>query len=177
MLTIYDLLKGHDLRSIGKANEVVELVTRHPDLFDDLFNGIFHEDKVIRARCADAVEKVGRKYPGYIQKKKSIIFNNLHKFEQKEVRWHIAVILGYIQLTKKELEKAVEILFKWLNEEESIIVKVMSMQTLADFAGMDKKLLNPVLAEIDRQMINGAPAVKARGRKIIRNLQITAKLS
>jgi hypothetical protein len=168
MLNVYDLLKGNDLRSIGKANEVVKLVTSDPKLFDEVFNGLFHEDKVIRARCADAVEKVGRKYPEFIQKKKSIIFNNLHKFEQKEVRWHIAVILGYIQLTKKELEKAVEILFKWLNEEESIIVKVMCMQTLADLSLEYKSLKKSVQDEVQKHMINGAPAIIARGKKLLK---------
>ncbi|MEW6508197.1 MAG: hypothetical protein AB1432_10675 [Bacteroidota bacterium] len=177
MLTIYDLLKGHDLRSIGKSNEVVELVMRHPDLFDDLFNGIFHEDKVMRARCADAVEKSAKQFPVCIQKKKKIILKKLPHFKQKEVRWHIARILGYLKLTPKEKELAAGYLFDWLKRDSSIIVKVMSMQTLAEFAGMDKKFLKPVLVEIDRQMINGEPAVKARGRKIIRYLQITTKLS
>ncbi len=72
MLTIYDLLKGNDLRSIGKSNEVVALVTSDPLLFDEVFEGIFHKDKVIRARCADAIEKVGKMYPEYIQKKKKL---------------------------------------------------------------------------------------------------------
>jgi hypothetical protein len=170
MLTIYDLLKGHDLRSIGKANEVVKLITSDPELFEEVFNGIFNEDKVIRARCADATEKVGKKYPEYIQKKKSVILKNLPNFEQKEVRWHIAMMLGYIKLTPKELTRAVEFLFKWLNTEQSIIVKVMCMQTLSDFALKNKRLLKSVKDEITKQMINGAPAIKARGRHLLQEL-------
>lgn len=49
MSTIYDLLTGNDLRSIGKSNEVVQLVTSDPVLFDEIFDGIFHNDKVVRA--------------------------------------------------------------------------------------------------------------------------------
>ncbi len=112
MLSIYDLLKGNDLRSIGKSNEVVSLVTRDPLLFDEVFDGIFHEDKVIRARCADAVKKVGKRFPEYIQKKKSVILKNLSKFEQKEVVWHIAMMLGYLNLTKKETDKSFNQLYK-----------------------------------------------------------------
>ena len=81
--TIYDLLTGNDLRSIGKSNEVVVLVTSDPELFDEVFDGIFHEDKVIRARCADAVEKVAKRFPEYIQKKKKIIIKNLDKFNSE----------------------------------------------------------------------------------------------
>lgn len=168
MLTIYDLLKGNDLRSIGKANEVVELVTSDPELFDEVFMGIFHEDKVIRARCADAVEKVARKFPEYIQKRKTVIIKNLKTFNQKEVIWHIASMLGLLKLTPKEIKTASAQLYKWLEEQESIIVKVMCMQTLADFAAKDKKLIKSVRDEVEKQMINGAPAIKARGRHILK---------
>lgn len=171
MLTIYDLLKGHDLRSIGKANEVVKLVTSDPLLFDEVFNGIFHEDKVIRARCADAVEKVAKKYPDYIQKKKKIILKNLPYFNQKEVLWHVALMLGYMKLTAKEMAGASEFLFLWLNKEKSIIVKVMCMQTLADYALKNRNMLKSVIDEIRKQMINGAPAIKARGKNLIKILE------
>ncbi len=171
MLTIYDLLKGHDLRSIGKSDEVVKLVTSDPLLFDEVFNGIFHEDKVVRARCADAVEKVAKKFPAYIQKKKKVILNNLQHFNQKEIRWHIALMLGYLKLTTREMGQASGYLFQWLNNEESIIVKVMCMQTLADFALNNRNILKSVNDEIRKQMINGAPAIKARGKKLLKILE------
>jgi hypothetical protein len=167
MLTIYDLLKGNDLRSIGKSNEVVELVTSDPELFEEVFDGIFHEDKVIRARCADAVEKVSRIFPHYIQKKKSVILKNLKSFNQKEVIWHIALMLGVLKLTPGEVKTAISQLYKWLETSDSIVVRVMCMQTLADFAMKNKKLIKSVRDEIERQMINGAPAIKARGRHIL----------
>ena len=167
MLTIYDLLKGNDLRSIGKSNEVVALVTSEPLLFDEVFDGIFHEDKVIRARCADAVEKIAKKLPRYIKKKKSVILKNLYEFKQKEVIWHIALILGYLNLNKKETDRVIVQLFKWLNSSDSIIVKVSCMQTLAEYAIKDRKLVKTVRDEIEKQMINGAPAIKARGRHLL----------
>lgn len=168
MLTIYDLLKGNDLRSIGKSNEVVDLVTSDPELFEEVFNGIFHEDKVIRARCADAVEKVARKFPEYIQKRKPVILKNLKAYNQKEVIWHIASMLGVLKLTPIENKIAAAQLYKWLESSDSIIVKVMCMQTLSDFALRDKKLIKSVRDEIEKQMINGAPAIKARGRHILK---------
>ena len=169
--TIYDLLTGNDLRSIGKSNEVVALVTSNPELFDEVFDGIFHEDKVIRARCADAVEKVAKRFPEYIQKKKKIIIKNLDKFNQKEVVWHIAMMLGYLKLTKKEVDKSFNQLYKWLNESDSIIVKVACMQTMADFAMKNNLLAKIVRDEVEKQMINGAPAIKARGRHLLKEFE------
>jgi hypothetical protein len=168
--TIYDLLVGNDLRSIGKADEVVKLVTSDSELFDEVFDGIFHEDKVVRARCADAVGKVARKFPEYIQKKKSIILKNLDEFSQKEVVWHIALMLGYLKLTKKETEKAFLKLNNWLTLSDSIIVKVSCMQTMAEVALKNKSIVKSVCDEIQKQMINGAPAIKARGRHLLKSL-------
>jgi hypothetical protein len=170
MPTIYDLLKGNDLRSIGKSDEVVSLVTSDPVLFDEVFNGIFHDDKVIRARCADAVEKLAKKFPGIIRKKKTILLKNLGKFEQKEVQWHIALMLGCLKLNAREIGKIFAHLIKWLNTSDGIIVKVACMQTLAEFAARERRLIKPVLDEINRQMISGSPAVKARGRRLLARL-------
>jgi hypothetical protein len=167
MPTIYDLLIGNDLRSIGKSNEVVQLVTSDHVLFDEVFNGIFHENNVVRARCADAIEKVSVRDPSMIQKKKTVILKNLHKFQQKEVMWHIALMIGYLKLTPKELVKAIDVLHNWLNTSDSIIVKVACMQSLATHAMKNKKLLKSVRDEIEKQMLNGAPAIKARGRHLL----------
>ena len=167
MPTIYDLLTGNDLRSIGKSNEVVQLVTNDPVLFGEVFDGIFHSNKVVRARCADAIEKVAVRFPEMIQKKKSVILKNLNKFEQKEVIWHIALIIGYLKLSPKELVKAFDILHKWLNTSNSIIVKVACMQSLATHAMKNKKLIKSVRDEIEKQMLTGAPAIKARGRHLL----------
>ena len=167
MPTIYDLLTGNDLRSIGKSNEVVQLVTSDPVLFDEVFDGIFHEDKVVRARCVDAVEKVAFKFPTMIQKKKSVILKNINKFEQKEVIWHIALMIGYLELSSKELALAFDALYKWLNTSDSIVVKVTCMQSLATHAMKNKKLIKSVRYEIEKKMINGAPAIKARGRHLL----------
>lgn len=167
MPTIYDLLKGNDLRSIGKSNEVAALVTSDPILFDEVFNGIFHNDKVIRARCADAVEKVTQIFLQYIQKKKSVILKNLSKFEQKEVVRHVALMLDLLKLTPKEPDRVFVQLFKWLNRSDSIIVKVACMQTLAQYSMKHKKYLKSVRDEIEKQMINGSPAIKARGRHLL----------
>jgi hypothetical protein len=170
MLTIYDLLTGNDLRSIGKANEVVELVTSHPELFDEVFKGIFHEDKVVRARCADAVEKVSRVFPEYIGKRKKIILKNLPSFKQKEVVWHIVMMLGCLKLNDQEFDVVFNQLINWLNASDSIIVKVACMQTLSDQAKRNKRLVKLVHDEIEKQMVNGAPAIKARGRKLLKTL-------
>lgn len=169
-MKIYDLLKGGDLRSIGKSNEVVKLIGKNRELFDEIFKGIFHNDPVIRSRCADAAEKVAQKNPDMLKPHKRTILKNLLNFKQKEVNWHIALMLGYLNFTKSEKEKVVNHLFKWMAEEGSIIVKVCSMQSLAKLSVNDAKLKRGLVIKIENLMINGSPAIKARGRKLLKTM-------
>jgi hypothetical protein len=63
---IIDRLKGADLRSISRSEEVVNEVLRNQLQFRELFEGIVNDEEVVTARCADAVEKVTRVLPEYL---------------------------------------------------------------------------------------------------------------
>ena len=80
-------------------------------------------------------------------------------------------MLGSLNLTKKEVDKSFNQLYKWLNKSDSIIVKVMCMQTMADIALKNKPLIKVVRDEVEKQMINGAPAIKARGRHLLKEFE------
>ncbi len=57
MSNILEKLRGTDLRSIGRANEIVHDIQKNPTLFKSVFKGLTHNDAVIKMRSADIVEK------------------------------------------------------------------------------------------------------------------------
>ena len=67
MLDILEKLRGGDLRSIGRADEVAEDMIENPILFEAVFEGLFDGDPIIRMRSADALEKASSLRPEYIQ--------------------------------------------------------------------------------------------------------------
>ena len=99
---LLDMLKGGDLRSIGKANEIVKLIGDDQLLFDEVFHRIWDTDPVVRMRSSDVIEKVSKKYPHLIMKNKRKVINSLGDFTQQEVKWHIALILSYMEISEKE---------------------------------------------------------------------------
>jgi hypothetical protein len=109
-----DRLKGGDLRSIGRSEQVVKRVLRNPLLFQGLFNGILSEDKVVRARCADAVEKVTRVHPKYLQRFKRQLLDKVAGITQQEVRWHVAQMLPRLKLTSSERAATVPLSVSWI---------------------------------------------------------------
>jgi len=72
---ILDKLKGGDLRSIGRADEVVEDIIKDPQLFKFVFEGMKHEEPIIRMRASDVVEKVTRERPEYLRPYKSMLLD------------------------------------------------------------------------------------------------------
>ena len=170
MSKILQKLRGDDLRSIGKADEVVQNILNDPSLFKEVFEGMLNKDPVIRMRSADAIEKVSAKHPEYLQPFKSKLINQIPKIEQQEVRWHVAQMFSYIKINKTERDKIIKILLSYMETDESKIVKTFSMQTLADLAEKDEQIKPKIINLIKGMIKNGSPAIISRGKKLLKQL-------
>lgn len=103
---ILALLSGGDHRSIGRADEVVQLVLKDPSLFEDVFAGLMDEDSVVRLRAADAVEKITRTHASLLAPFGRQILERVALIEQKEVRWHVAQLLPRLRLSSADRHAA-----------------------------------------------------------------------
>jgi hypothetical protein len=170
MSEVLEKLKGGDLRSIGRSEEVVQDILENPALFKEVFEGMLHKDPRIRMRSADALEKVSREHPNYLQPFKSRLIDQISKIEQQEVRWHTAQMFSYLDLDETERDKVIEILFSYIDIDKSRIVKVSSMQTLADLAEKNEAVKPKILMKLKEIMNRGSPAMVNRGKKLIKKL-------
>jgi hypothetical protein len=166
MVRVLEMLEGGDLRSIGRANEVTRLVCHKPQLLPQLFEGLYSEDSVVRARSADALEKVSIKFPEYLEPFKSEILRNVSKIDQQEVKWHVALIIPRLSLSEDQRDLAKKILLGWLDREKSNIVRVCSLQALHDLSAHDIKLKKVLTLRLKELSKTGSPSLKARIRKL-----------
>ncbi len=170
MENILDKLKGGDLRSTGRSDEVVADVLADPALFDALFRAILAADPLVRMRAADAVEKISANRPEYLRPYKRVLVEQVAGIEQQEVRWHVAQMLPRLEWSQEEQAAIIEILLGYL-DDESKIVKTFTMQALADFAARDAKLRPQVVELLKELTQTGSPAMKSRGRKLLTRLK------
>lgn len=168
MNTLLEKLSGGDRRSIGKVDEVVQMVLSDPSLFDELFNGFFYDDPVIRMRTADAVEKISARNPGILKPYRTRILKEIARIEQQEVHWHVAQMLPRLKLKGDELQKSVAILKNYM-DDESKIVKTFSLQALTDLAKFNPELQPEVIRLLKKAVLSGSPAIKARAKKLLSN--------
>jgi len=84
MIDVLDKLRGGDLRSIGRSNEVLADIDKAL-LFDAVFTGLRSANPVLRARSADAIEKATRNKPELLSRHKAEVVAILKNDTQQEV--------------------------------------------------------------------------------------------
>jgi HEAT repeat protein len=164
------MLGGGDRRSIGKANQITELVLSEPKRFAELVGCLGDDDPLVRMRAADAAERVTLKRPELLRPHKRELLGLLAETEQIELRWHLASMVPRLELTAPETQRAAAALLHYL-EDRSSIVKTFAMQALVDLAGQDPTLRETARPILEQALQTGAPAMKARARKLLKGLQ------
>ncbi|MFH1783689.1 MAG: hypothetical protein ABH868_02170 [bacterium] len=170
MSKIIEKLKGGDFRSIAKSNEVAKEIKKNPALFEEVFDAMVGDDELLRIRAADTLEKVSLRHPEYLEPFKGRLIKEASKIDQKEVRWHVAQMLSYVNLSRLEKNQVIKILLKYIDTDTSNIVKVFFMQTLAEFAMKNEGMKLQVIKKIQSTMKNASPAVLNRGKRLIKLL-------
>jgi hypothetical protein len=88
---------------------------------------------------------------------------------EQELRWHLAQMVPRLRLTSKERQRTAAALRRYLQDHSSI-VKTCALQALADLAIQDESLRPEVSDLLQKAMQEGTPAMKARSRKLLKQL-------
>jgi hypothetical protein len=131
-------------------------------------------DPLLRMRCADAVEKITVQHPEYLFPYKTRLIQEVAAIGQREVRWHVAQMLSRLELTPAERHTVAEILISYL-QDKSKIVKTFAMQALADIAEQDGALFPGILKQLEVLTLEGSPAMKSRGKKLLARLKASSR--
>ena len=168
---VLSLLQGGDRRSVGRADEVAEIVCGNPALFPELIAGLWLADPLVRMRAADASEKVTRKEHGQLQNHKKELLGLLAETQQQEVRWHLAAMVTRLALNARERLRVMASLKGYL-EDRSSIVRTFALQGLvdlvadarADGVGLGKAVVVSASIEGDRYVEERFAGLQTYGR-------------
>jgi hypothetical protein len=163
-MDIRTLLDGPDLRSVKHAETLVAYIGEDQSRFDEVFEYLFSPVRTIAMAASDVIETVSVRHPQLLAKHKRKLLTSLNSLHQKEVRWHVAQLLGRLSLTEREALAAANTLEMWVLNDESGIVKVFSFQTIVDLAQQ-----YPAIQSIAERCarwgdVHGMPAMKSRLR-------------
>jgi hypothetical protein len=169
------LQEGQGRISVGRAEEVAAIVLAEPKHFAKLMECLWNDDPGVVNRAAHALERVTRDgQPGPIAELnswKTSLLGLLPDAQENKLRWHLALILPRITLTRPESARAAETLQSWLEDDSSSIVKTMSLQGLANLTRQDSSLLPTVLDLLSIHSHSGTPAMRVRCHLLMREFE------
>ena len=160
------LLSGGDLRSIGNSNTAVTSVHNQSD-FDELFQCMLGDDRLIAMRAADAVEKITAHHPEYLRSHTDDLLQLAQTENHKEVLWHLALLIGRISLNEREFQLVIKLLISWVNDKsQSKIVRVNALQTLYEFTQKGKYSMHQFKKLMNDLETENIPSLNARIKRL-----------
>jgi HEAT repeat protein len=164
------MLQGGDRRSIGASNQVVRQTLQNPRRMRELVECLWSDDALVRMRAADAIEKVSVPHPDLIQRFKAELLGLSRETGQPEIRWHMALILPRLHLSRTEIERARATLRSYLQDQSSI-VKTCTLQGLMELSEGDAQAQAETVELLEICCRTGTPAMKARSRKLLKGFR------
>lgn|SRR5690606_33611928 len=166
MNKLMQLLSGGDLRSIGNSESLVSAVQSQVD-FDNLFALLYHPERIIVMRVADTIEKITATRPELLATHKGSIFELIHQAKNKELKWHLALLIPRLSLDQQELAQAWDILRDWAKDQtNSRIVRVNSTQGLFELMKWDSRRREEFLHLLEELQKEKIPSLTARIKKL-----------
>jgi len=140
--TFIAMLTGGHPNSLGRTQEVVDLVLGDPARLDALFASMGSADPVVRMRVGDALEKVCRERPEWLVPRVERVLGELAAVDQPSVQWHVAQILDHVRgaVGPDPARRATDVLRRNLEHSTDWIVLNVTMDVLAGWAREDPAL-------------------------------------
>jgi len=117
MTQILQWLSGGDLRSDGASNEIAALVLENPELVDELYAGLTHPNDVVRARTADALEKVARSRPDLLLPHLPGLVALGRQESLPAVKMHLAMIFGHLSIYDEHVDDLATVLLEIIHDQ------------------------------------------------------------
>jgi hypothetical protein len=166
MNQILDWLSGGDLRSDGLANEAAQAVLQNPMLFDDLFQGLFGDEDVIRGRTADALEKVARSRADLIVAHLPALREISQRDPVPMVKMHLAMIFGHLALYPEHIEGLQASLLDLL-DDESVFTKSWAIVSLCIIGRIYPEQSEAIIRSIAPLQRENSAAIRSKVRNAL----------
>lgn len=170
------LTEGRCTHGPGRAFDAAVMVLEEPRLGRQLIECLWDEDEAVAGRAADALETVVGEHPQLTQPWKEELLGLLVESRGLKLRWHLVLIVTKLKLTRQECRRAAEVFTGWLDDRSSI-VKTCAMQGLAELTLQDPSMKDEVLDLIRELARSGTPAMQARGRHLLKAMELGCDLT
>ena len=175
MNQMLEWLKSGNLTSDGLSNEVVRFVKADLNLLDDLVEGLIDDDDVVRGHTADALEKLARSYPERVKKYLPVLIQTAEEDNVPMVRWHIAMIFGYLSVFQDQADEITDALIDLLSDQ-SVFTQSWAIVSLCIVARLYPAKADQIVNAIAPLKASNSVAIRSKARNalpILTNEQVS----
>jgi hypothetical protein len=158
----------------GRALQVAELILAKPRKVSQLIECLWDEDAGVACRAADALERATYRQPKLAQAWKESLIGLMAEAEQNKLRWNLALLVPRLELSVTEARRVAVALRSYLDDRGSI-VKTAAMHGLTALTRHDPELMPEVVDMLRILSRSGTPAMRARGRILLKQLEASGK--
>ncbi|MBU7038567.1 MAG: hypothetical protein HXS52_11605 [Theionarchaea archaeon] len=175
MNELLEKLRGGDLRSDGKADEVARKVLESRHLLPTVAQGLDDPDDVMRGRTTHVLEKISRIAPELLKGLTRTFMHLVVHDNVPMVRWHLAMIFANIELSHEETDEVVSILLHLL-QDRSVFVRSWSIVTLSVLGSRCERRREEIIENIRNLKNNESVAVRSKATKALDVLESGSRM-
>ena len=169
------LTGGGHANSLGRVNEVIEIVLSDKSRLDELYDCLFEDDAWVRMRAADALEKICREHSDWLLPYVDRFADKLHASTQPSIQWHLAQIYEQVELTDAQRRVVQDWLQALLSSKDADwIAAANAMDTLVKFTKDGHFPPDEMVKLLKIQQHHKSNAVIKRATKLLAELSADA---
>ena len=153
----------------AEIEEVATAALQHPSLIEGVAEFLFHDAAHVRGKAARVLAVIAQQQPRGVQPYKDLLIQEVAHGEHWLARYSFCNLITRLSLTPGDVEQVKQILMAYLNDESNG-VKAAAMQALVELTRLQPALKEEVLPIIETLTQTGTPAMRARGRKLLKRL-------
>ncbi len=173
--TVREMLAPGRRLDCGHACEVAALLVKNPKRAGQVVECLWDEEAGVANRAADALERASSRRPEILRQWKGALLDRMLDAGENKLRWNLALLIYRTPLTATETARAAAVLRSWLDDTSSI-VKTSAMHGLAGLTRWDSSMLTEVLEMLRVLSRSGTPAMRARGRILLKRMEAGKEL-
>ncbi|HEX8763133.1 MAG TPA: hypothetical protein VF733_05245 [Candidatus Saccharimonadales bacterium] len=165
------LMAGGHANSLGRVDEVIEIVLNNRRRLNELYDCMFDNDAWVRMRAADALEKICRMHPDWLLPYIDRLAPELSTSDQPSIQWHLAQIYREVSLTDEQKYFAIGWLKSLLSSKEiDWIVAANAMDALVSFTKDGSFSVSKMTSLLEIQQKHKSKSVVRRASKLLAEL-------
>lgn len=166
------MLSGGHHNSLGRTEEVVDVVLADHVLLEELFGCYFSDDELVRLRTSSCFKRISQQRIDWLVPHIDRFLTEIVDIQQASTQWTLAILYEALteEMSAQQLAKAKDIVKHNLTTWDDWIVLNYSMQALTTWALDDPVLRSWLLPLLEERTDDSRKAVAGRAKKMLARL-------